>query len=347
MRAVVYVEPGRVEVREVPRPVLAADTDAIVKVRMAGICGTDLHVIQGDFAGMQPGMVVGHEFVGELVELGSAVKRYRVGEHVMSSDFTACGRCHQCDAAEHWHCSERAFFGTGTAFGPALSGAQAEYVRVPHADTTLGAMPPGCPDEAGLLMADNLATGWIAAERARVRAGDCVVVIGGGAVGQLTALSAQALAAGVVLVVEPNETRRAFAKAQGSLAVHPDEAPALVRKLTRGCGADAALEAVGHTGALDLAIQLTRAHGHIVSVGAHASETWSFPVAQAFAAELSVSFAIGNAIRLRGRLLRLIASGAFDPTVVVDARGTLADAPALYQRLKAQEFLKAVVTPSP
>lgn len=345
MRAVVYAAPGRVEVRSVPRPALAADTDAIIKVRMAGICGTDLHVVHGDFAGMQPGMILGHEFVGDVVEIGSAVKRFDVGDSVMSSDFTACGRCNWCDAAEYWHCDKRAFFGSGTAFGPALAGAQAEYVRVPYADTTLGIIPPHCPDEAGLLMADNLVTGWIAAERAQVKAGDCVAVIGGGTVGQLTALSAQAQAAGVVIVVEPSEARRAFAQKQGSLAVHPDDALTLVRKLTNGRGADAVLEAVGHTDALDLAIELVRARGQIVSVGAQATESWPFPVARAFATELSVSFAIGDAIRLRRRLLRLVASGAFDPTVVVDMRGILAEAPILYQQLKAQEFLKAVITP--
>jgi 2-desacetyl-2-hydroxyethyl bacteriochlorophyllide A dehydrogenase len=345
MRAVVYREPGHVEVADVPHPVLLADTDAIVRVHLAGICGTDLHVVRGDFHGMHPGMVVGHEFVGKVVEAGTAVKRYRIGDRVMSSDFTACGRCNWCDEGDHWHCGERAFFGTGTAFGPALSGAQAEYVRVPHADTTLGELPAGCSAEAGLLMTDNLATGWIAAERAGVGAGDTVVVMGGGAVGQLTALSAQALAAGIVIVVEPGEARQAFARAQGNLAVHPDEAGALVNRLTEGRGADAVLEAVGSAGPLDLALALVRPRGRVVSVGAHAAESWSFPLARAFTAELSVSFAIGNAIRLRRKLLRLVASGAFDPTVVIDARGTLADAPTLYAELGAQRRLKAVVSP--
>lgn len=344
MRAVVYREPGRIEVSEVPRPGLVADTDAIVRVRLAGICGTDLHVVRGDFPGMQPGMVVGHEFVGDVVEVGAAVKRFHPGDTVMSADFTACGRCRWCEEGDHWQCGERAFFGTGTAFGPALSGAQAEYVRVPHADTTLGELPAGCSPEAGLLMADNLATGWVAAERAAVGAGDCVVVIGGGTVGQLTALSAQALAAGIVIVVEPGEGRRAFARSQGSLAVHPDEAPALVQRLTGGAGADAVLEAVGSNGTLDLALALVRPRGRVVSVGAHAAEKWSFPVARAFAAELSVGFAIGNAIRVRRRLFRLLASGAFDPTVVIDGRGGLEDAPRLYAELGAQRLLKAVIT---
>jgi threonine dehydrogenase-like Zn-dependent dehydrogenase len=343
MRAVVYREPGRIEVGEVPRPELVDDTDAIVRVQLSGICGTDLHVMRGDFSGMQPGMVVGHEFVGEVVEVGVAVKRFRLKDIVMSADFTACGRCRWCDEGDHWHCGERAFFGTGTAYGPALAGGQAEYVRVPHADTTLGELPAGCSPEAGLLMADNLATGWISVERAAVGVGDCVVVIGGGTVGQLTALSAQAMAAGVVIVVEPAEGRRAFARSQGSLAVHPDEAPEVVKRLTGGIGADAVIEAVGSNLALDLALTLVRPRGRVVSVGAHTAEKWSFPVAKVFASELNLGFAIGNAIRLRGRLFRLLASGAFDPTVVIDGRGRLEDAPRLYAELDAQRLLKAVM----
>jgi threonine dehydrogenase-like Zn-dependent dehydrogenase len=345
MRAVVYRAPGEVALAEVPRPVMVDATDAIVRVTHAGICGTDLHVVRGDFPGMVPGAVVGHEFVGEVVETGSAVQRIRRGEAVMSSDFTACGRCRWCDRAEHWQCGQRAFFGTGTAFGPMLAGAQAEYVRVPHADRTLGVLPAGCSPEAGLLMGDNLATGWVAVERAALEAGECVVVIGGGAVGQLAALSAQTAGAGIVIVVEPHEGRRAFARAHGSLASHPDEALAMVRRLTGGDGADVVVEAVGGNGPLDLAMAMARARGRVVSVGAHASETWGFAVGRAFREELSLSFAIGDGMRLRRKLTGLVSGGAIDPTVVIDARGRLEDAPVLYRLLATQQRLKAVITP--
>jgi alcohol dehydrogenase len=345
MRAVIYQSPGVVSVADIEKPILAQPTDAIVKVTLAGICGTDLHAIRGDFPGMIPGAVVGHEFVGEVVEVGDAVRRIRRGDSVMSSDFTACGACRWCDTGDHWHCGERAFFGTGTAFGQALSGAQAEYVRVPHADITLGLIPPNCSPEAALLMGDNLATGWVAIERAATEAGDCVVIIGGGAVGQLSALSAQVAGAGVVMVVEPNAQRRAFAQAHGSLAVHPDEAEALIKRVTDQLGADVVIEAVGGNSPLDMAMKLARPRARVVSVGAHAAETWAFPVARAFREELTLSFAIGDAIRLRRKLLRLVAGGALDPTVVIDTRGSLQDAPALYRQLAEQRCLKAVVSP--
>jgi len=345
MRAVIYQSPGVVAVADVPRPTIVESTDAIVRVTLAGICGTDLHVVRGDFPGIEAGAVVGHEFVGEVVEVGRAVQRLRLGDKVMSSDFTACGHCTWCGRGEHWHCADRAFFGTGTSFGPSLAGAQAEFVRVPHADTTLGLLPVGCSEEAALLINDNLATGWVAVERAGTEPGDCAVVIGGGAIGQLTALSAQAVGAGVVVVVEPNAQRRAFAQAHGSLTAHPDEAESTVRRATDGVGADVVFEAVGGNGPMDLAMKLARPRGRVVSVGAHAAENWAFPIARAFSDELTVSFAIGDSIRLRRRLLRLVAGGAFDPTVVIDARGELADAPELYRLLAAQQRLKAVVSP--
>jgi alcohol dehydrogenase len=345
MRAVIYIGPGAVALADVPSPAIVEASDALVKVTLAGICGTDLHVVRGDFPGIEPGTVVGHEFVGEVVEVGRDVRRLRPGDKVMSSDFTACGHCAWCDRGDHWHCRQRAFFGTGASFGPALAGAQADFVRVPHADTTLGLLPAGCSEEAALLMGDNLATAWVAVERARLAPGECVAVIGGGAVGQLAALSAQAIGAGIVVVVEPNAARRAFAQAQGSLAAHPDDAASLLRGVAGEAGADVVVEAVGGPGPMDLALTLAAPLGRIVSVGTHSAESWAFPVARAFRDELTLAFAIGDGIRLRRRLLRLVAGGAFDPTVVIDARGRLEDVPELYERLAAQQCLKAVVSP--
>ncbi len=343
MRAIVYAGPGTVEVRDVPEPVLQAPTDALVQVTMAGICGTDLHAIAGDFPGMAPGTAIGHEFVGDVIEVGAQVQSFHVGDHVMASDFTACGRCRWCGRGDHWECADRAFFGTGTAFGPALSGAQSELVRVPLADTTLCLVPDGCSNEAAILIGDNLATGWAAIERGRVEPGQVVAVIGGGAVGQLAALSAQAVGAAAVVVVEPNAARRDFAQLHGSLAAAPGDAEALLRRLTHGDGADAVIEAVGSPGPLHSAFALVRKRGTIVSIGAHAGKSWPLPLAQSFAGELSLTFAIGNSIRLRQRLLSLIRTGMLQPAAVIDARLPLQDAADAYRRLKAQQIMKAIV----
>lgn len=345
MRAIVYEGPGTVAVRDVPPPRLEQPGDALVRVELAGICGTDLHVIAGDFAGIQRGAVIGHEFVGEIIAIGNAVTRFKVADRVMASDFTACGRCRCCDRGDHWECPERAFFGTGTSFGPPLAGAQAELVRVPHADTTLWPIPKGCSDEAAILLGDNLATGWAAVERSALLPGEIVAVIGGGTVGQLASLSAQAAGAGAVIVVEPSEMRRAFAQAKGSLAASPQGALALAHRLTDNEGVDVVIEAVGGLAALTAAFDLVRKRGRIVSVGAHTAETWPFPLAKSFANELTLGFAIGDSIRLRPRLLSLITTGVLDPTVVIDRRIGFAAAPIAYADLKAQRILKAVIDP--
>ncbi|KWV48446.1 alcohol dehydrogenase [Bradyrhizobium macuxiense] len=345
MRAIVYQSPGNVTLQDVAPPQLQHPGDALVRVELAGICGTDLHVIAGDFAGIRPGAIIGHEFVGEIMAIGGAVTRFKVGNRVMSSDFTACGHCHWCDRGDHWECQERAFFGTGTSFGPALHGAQAEIVRVPHADTTLGLLPKGCSDEAAILLGDNLATGWAAIERGALLPGEIVAVIGGGSVGQLASLSAQAAGAGAVVIIEPSESRRTFARANGSLTVSPDEARTFIDSLTDGEGVDLVVEAVGAAATLTAAFDLVRKRGRIISVGAHATQNWSFPLAKSFANELTLGFAIGDSIRLRPRLLSLITTGILDPAVVVDRRTGFAGAAQAYADLKAQKVMKAVIDP--
>ena len=343
MRAIVFDGPDKVAMREVPAPEIERPTDALVRVALAGICGTDLHVVAGHFPGVDRGAVIGHEFTGQVIAVGAGVTGTRVGDHVMASDFSACGHCRWCARGDHWECAERAFFGTGAAFGSPVAGAQAEIVRVPNADTTLARIPQGVSDEAAILVADNLATGWAAIERARLEPGESVAVIGGGAVGQLASLCAQAAGAGAVVVVEPGEARREFARRHGSLAAAPAEAPDLVRRLTDGDGADVVIEAVGASETLTSALGLVRRRGRVVSVGAHAAKEWPLPLARCFADEITLSFAIGDAIRLRPRLFGLIRSGVIDPTVVVQARVGLDAAPDAYRRLRSQEILKAVI----
>ncbi|RBP16071.1 2-desacetyl-2-hydroxyethyl bacteriochlorophyllide A dehydrogenase [Roseiarcus fermentans] len=345
MKAIVFDGPGRIALRDSPEPTLVDATDALVRVTLAGICGTDLHVVAGHFHGVEPGAVVGHEFVGDVVAVGAGVRNIKVGDHVVASDFSACGRCRSCDRGDHWECPERAFFGAGASFGPPLSGAQAELVRAPFADTTLSKVPAGVSDEAAILVSDNLATGWAAIERGRLEAGETVAIIGGGAVGQLTSLAAQAAGAAAVVVVEPSELRRDFARANGALAADPMGARDLLGKLTDGEGADVVVEAVGASATLSSAFDLVRKRGRVVSVGAHAAEEWPLPLARCFANEITLTFAIGDSIRLRPRLFALIRSGVLDPTVVVQERLTMDQVLVGYRKLSERQILKAVIDP--
>jgi len=343
MRAVVYEGNGNVAIREVQSPRIEEPTDALVRVTTAGICGTDLHAIAGHFAGMRQGDIVGHEFAGDIIETGAAVTRLKPGDHVMASDFCSCGKCAECVRGDNWQCADRRFFGTGEAFGPRLSGAQAEIVRVPFADTTLAPIPEGCSDAAAILIGDNLATGWAAVERGGVKPGDIVAVQGGGAVGQLASLSAQAAGAGAVVLIEPSEKRRALARDNGAIAVHPDDALEAIRTLGRGKGADVVIEAVGAAPVFSAAFDLVRRRGSIISVGAHGESEWPIPLAASFTRELSIGFAIGDSIRLRDRLIRLILYGTLDPTVVIDRRVSMDQVPAAYHALQRQENIKTLI----
>lgn len=343
VRAVVYEAAGQVSVTDVAEPHLESETDAIVKVRSTGICGTDLHASSGHMPGIVPGTVLGHEFTGTIVECGRSVLGFRVGDLVMSSDFAACGRCWWCRRGDHWHCGERQFFGTGTAFGPALPGAQAEYVRVPYADVTLAQKPALISDDAALLLGDNLAAGWIAAERGQVRPGSIVAVVGGGPVGQLASVAAQAHGAAVVVVSDPVEHRREHASSQGALTTDPGLARSLVDALTDGRGADVVIEAVGGSRGLDASLSLVRSAGTVISVSAHMQDSWSFPLARSFTAEQNIGFVIGDSIRVRDALSSMVSSGILDPTFVVSSHATLEEAPRSYRDMRDMKELKVVL----
>lgn len=342
MRAVVYAGPGRVEIDDVADARLEEPGDALVRVSLAAICGTDLHIVSGH-SDIEPGTVLGHEFVGEVVAVGSDVRNIRPGEQVLGSDFTACGGCWWCRRGDHWECPERQFFGTGASFGKPLAGAQAEIVRVPQAATVLSAVPPGCAPDRAIFVGDTLATGFAAAERGGVTAGDTVVIMGGGAVGQMASLACQTVGAAVVVVVDLVADRRALAAAQGALAATPEEVDGLVRRLTSGRGADVVVDAVGGAHVLDAALTLVRPRGTVVSVGAHFDASFALPVRRAFAEELTVRFAIGDAIRQRDRLFPLVATGVIDPTVVVTERVGLAGVPAAYERFARHEAVKILI----
>jgi 2-desacetyl-2-hydroxyethyl bacteriochlorophyllide A dehydrogenase len=343
VRAVVYDGPDQVSIAEVPDPTILADTDAIVAVRTAAVCGTDLHMTSGHVPGMTPGQILGHEFVGEVVAAGPAVRRAVVGTEVLASDYTACGVCWWCDRKEHWHCAQRQFFGTGTSFGPAIAGGQAEFIRVPFADVTLAEHPLEVSDASALLVGDNLATGWVACERGGVRPGDVVAVIGGGPVGQLTSLCAQTIGAAAVVVADPVTERQDLAKAQGGLGVSPEALRPTLDELTDGRGADVVVEAVGVPIGLELALKAVRRRGTIVSAGAHTEESLPFPLRSAFADELTLGFVIGDSMRVRRTLLPLLAAGVLDPDFVVSDAVPFEQAPDAYARMRNRTATKVLL----
>jgi threonine dehydrogenase-like Zn-dependent dehydrogenase len=342
VRAVIATGDGGVDVVEAAKPMLQRDTDAIVRVTHAAVCGTDLGLLREN--ALPRGTVIGHEFIGVVESAGSGVRGLGAGTRVVGCDYTACGSCWWCRSGAHWHCDRRQFFGTGDAFGPALSGAQAEYVRVPFADTVLSPVPEGVTDLDAVLLGDVLPTGWAAVHRAGLMSGETVVVIGGGPVGQVASLVAQAWGSGPVVLTEPDAPRREIAGRLGAIAIPSAGLRGVVDELTDGRGADVVIDAVGGQTGLDAALGAVRARGRIVSVGVPHADTWASPVRELFTRELTLSFAVGDAIRDRDRFIPLVTAGLLTPAAIVTSTAPLEAAVSAYEAAAGQAELKTVLT---
>ena len=323
MRAVVIEGPGIVTVQQRPDPVLTGPGDAIVAVESAGICGSDLHFYDGDLP-MFP-VAIGHEAVGRVVEVGSEVRRFAVGDRVLVSSVAGCGRCAGCATLDPVRCEDGAkVFGAGE-----LGGAQADLLAVPVADFQLLAVPEGIDDEAALLLTDNLGTGWVAAQRAEITPGATVVVLGLGAVGLCAVRSALALGAGRVLAVDPVGGRRDRAVASGAEAVEGPTVEAVLAA-TGGCGADAVIDAVATDGSLDAAFASVRAGGVVSVVGVHDLAPYPLPILMGVFRSLTLRMTTAPVQQTWAELVEAVSAGRLDTTGIVTHSFGLDDAAAAY-----------------
>ncbi len=269
MRAVVYHGPGSKAWEEVPDPVLIDDTDAIVRVDVTTICGSDLHILKGDVPAVVDGRILGHEAVGTVEQVGAGVKRVHVGDRVLVSCVTSCATCRFCREGRYGQCLN----GGGWILGHLIDGTQAEYVRVPFADTSTYAIPTGVSDEQVLMLADILPTGYeVGVLNGRVRPGDVVAVVGAGPVGLSAILAAQLFSPSHIVSIDLADSRLDAAKLFGAdFVVNNGRQDALevVRALTEGLGADVAIEAVGLPSTFELATSLVRPGGHVANIGVH------------------------------------------------------------------------------
>ena len=269
MKALVYHGPGRMAWEEIARPVLTSDTDAIVRVDTTTICGTDLHILKGDVPTITDGRVIGHEAVGTVADVGTAVKNLKVGDRVLVSCVSACGACRYCREGRFGQC----LGGGGWILGNEIDGTQAEYVRVPFADNSTYPVPAGVSDEELLMLADILPTGYeVGVLNGHVHPGDVVVVVGAGPIGLSAITGARLFSPRLVIAVDLASTRLESAKVFGADVVinNSEQDPiAAVRELTQGLGADVAVEAVGVPATFELAVDLVRAGGRVANIGVH------------------------------------------------------------------------------
>ncbi len=269
MRALVYHGPGNKSWDEVPDAKIGVDTDAVVRVDTVTICGTDLHILKGDVPAVTEGRILGHEAVGTVTEIGAGVRNVAVGDRVLVSCITACGRCRYCRDRMYGQC----LGGGGWILGHRIDGTQAEYVRVPFADNSTYPVPAGVSDEEVLMLADILPTGYeVGVLNGAVRPGDTVAIVGSGPIGLAAILGAKLHSPSHVVAIDLATGRLEAAKQFGADIVvnsGTDDPVARVMELTDGLGADVTIEAVGIPETFELCTRLVRPGGHVANVGVH------------------------------------------------------------------------------
>lgn len=334
MRALTYHGPFDVRVTEEPDPGLFDDEAAVVRVRACGICGSDLHIYEGHGFSPELGYCVGHEAVGEVVEVGTAVRRFRVGDAVLVPASTGCNACGPCRSGYVLGCERHRSGCYG--LGPFLPGSQADYVGVPSADGNLVARPDGLSDAAAIVLTDNAPTAWYGARRARIRPGDTVAVVGLGPVGLMAVQSAFVLGAGRVLGIDLVPERRVAAVAFGAEPVDGDP-KVVVRELTGGRGADAVIEAVGADATIDLSIKIAARGARVSVVGVTQSPAFPMHLQLAQFNELEIALGLCSVQRELPALLALTSAGRLRPEAVVTHTLPLTDGPAAYARFHARQ----------
>ena len=269
MQALVYHGPGQKAWEEVPKPAIQDDTDVIVRVDATTICGTDLHILKGDVAAVTDGRILGHEAVGTVDAVGAGVKTIKVGDRVLVSCITSCGTCRFCREGRYGQC----LGGGGWILGHKIDGTQAEFVRVPFADTSTYPVPAGVPDEQILMLADILPTGYeVGVLNGQVQPGDVVAVVGAGPIGLAAIMGARLFSPSHIVAIDLADSRLDAAKQFGADVVINNsraDAEAIIAELTGGLGADVSIEAVGVPATFELAVRLARPGGHIANIGVH------------------------------------------------------------------------------
>lgn len=388
MRALTWEGKHRVEVKEVLNPRLLRPDDIIIKVTTAAICGSDLHLYNGYIPSMKKGDILGHENMGEIVEIGPAVKKLKVGDKVVVAFDIGCGKCHHCEQEEYSACdnsnpnahmadaaygsSGAGLYGYSHMYG-GYAGGQAEYLRVPYAETNVVVVPAGIEDEQVLFLSDILPTGWMAAENANIKRGDTVAVWGAGPVGQLAIRSAFLMGAERVLAIDHFDSRLQLAAQAGAECINFDETGDgildEIRYLTGGVGPDSCIDAVGleahgqtvtamidraktsvmlatdRPDALRQAIQSCRKAGTVSIPGVYGGLLDKIPFGAAFGKGLKFNMGQTHTQKYMKPLLELILAGRIDPAQIISHRINITEGPEAYKNFndKKDEYRKVVI----
>jgi alcohol dehydrogenase len=345
MRALVYEGPGQPVLREKPMPELAAAGDAIVRITHTTICGTDLHILKGDVPECVPGTTLGHEGVGVIESVGAGVRNFQPGDRVLISCISSCGTCAYCRKGMYSHCETG-----GWLLGHLMDGTQAEYVRIPHADTSLHHIPAGMEEEALVMLSDVLPTGFeCGVLNGKIQPGGTVAIVGAGPIGLGALMTAQFYAPADIIMVDVDEQRLAVSRRFG--ATHTVRAVGraaemAVLELTGGKGVDTAIEAVGIPATFELCTAIIAPGGTVANVGVHGAKA-DLHLEKLWSHNITITTRLVDTAVIP-QLLKAVQAHRLDPGTLITHRYTLeeiGDAYATFGDAARSGALKVIITP--
>lgn len=344
MKALVYHGPGQRALEERPKPSLQAPTDAIVRVTKTTICGTDLHILKGDVPTVTDGRILGHEGVGIVEQIGESVSGFRVGDRVLISCISSCGRCTNCKNGMYSHCEN----GGGWILGHLIDGTQAEFVRIPFADNSLHAIPKGADEEALVMLSDILPTAFeCGAINGEIAPGDTVAIIGGGPIGLATLLCAQFYSPAEIIMVDTDDNRLEIATKLGATKVVNNtdgSAASQVMALTNNRGVDVAIEAIGLPETFDICQTIVTAGGHIANIGVHGKPV-NLHLEKLWAHNITIRTRLVDTVSTP-MLLKTVVAGRIRPEQLITHRFPLGDLMSAYDTFadaKTERTLKVII----
>jgi threonine dehydrogenase-like Zn-dependent dehydrogenase len=351
MKAAVFHGKNNISIEEVLRPSAGAG-EAVIRISLTTICGTDIHILRGEYP-VKPGLIIGHEPVGVIEEIGEGVTGYKVGDRVLVGAITPCGQCRACLSAQWAQCGHGDGVEAigGWRFGNTINGAQAEYLLVPYAQANLAKIPDDLTDEQVVLLADIASTGFGGAESANIRLGDTVIVFAQGPIGLCATAGAKLMGASFIITVESDPVRTEMSKRMGAHVVldpKQDDIVSAVKKLTRG-GTDVAIEALGLQETFENCLRCLRPGGTLSSLGVYSGKL-QMPY-EGFAAGLGdykivTTLCPGGKERMR-RLMLMVQSKRFDPTPLITHRFKLDQIVEAYELFASRRdgVLKVAIRP--
>lgn len=345
MKALVYHGAGKRELEDVPKPLIKTATDAIVRISKTTICGTDLHILNGDVPTVTQGRILGHEGIGTIEQVGANVSNFSVGDHVLISCITSCGKCTNCKKGMYSHCEN----GGGWVLGNLIDGTQAEYVRIPFADNSLYAVPPGVDEEALVMLSDILPTGFeCGVVNGQVKPGDTVAIVGGGPIGLATLLTAQFYSPAEIIMVDIDDNRLKVAEKLGATHVINNSDGKAVEKvlaLTGNKGVDVAVEAIGTPAGFDICQAIVTAGGHIANIGVHGKPV-QLNLDKLWSQNITLTTRLVDTVTTP-MLMKTVASGKIQPRQLITHRFQLDNIMQAYDAFgnaMKERALKVIIT---